>query len=172
MQRTSSVKIPRHLLYDSCHTKIYLTASVIALLQRVLEASVSINNESVAAIDQGVLVFVAIQEHDDESTATRMCERVIGYRIFADEVGKMNKSVVDVNGGVLLVPQFTLAADTKKGLRPNFSQAASPEHGTALFDYFLNKLNSKYAKVKSGKFGAHMQVHLINDGPVTFWLQL
>ena len=80
--------------------------------------------------------------------------------------------VVDVNGGVLLVPQFTLAADTKKGLRPNFSQAASPEHGTALFDYFLNKLNSKYAKVKSGKFGAHMQVHLINDGPVTFWLQL
>lgn len=172
MQRKSTVNLPRHPPYGSCYSKIFPAAIVIALLQRVLEASVSINNESVAAIDQGVLVFVAIQNHDDESTATRMCERVIAYRMFADDVGKMNKSVVDVKGGVLLVPQFTLAADTKKGLRPNFSLAASPEHGTALFDYFLNKLNSKYAKVKSGKFGAHMQVHLINDGPVTFWLQL
>jgi len=145
---------------------------VIVLLQRVLEASVAINSELVAAIGQGVLVFVAIQKHDDENTTTRMCQRVIGYRMFADDAGKMNNSVEDVNGGILVVPQFTLAADTNKGLRPNFSQAASPEQGTALFDYFLNKLNSKYGKVKSGKFGADMQVHLINDGPVTFWLQL
>ena len=145
---------------------------MIALLQRVLQASVSINKEVVAEIDQGVLVFVAIQKHDDENTATRMCERVINYRMFTDGCGKMNKSVVEINGEVLLVPQFTLAADTNKGMRPNFSRAAAPEQGEVLFDCYLNKLKLKYARVNAGKYGADMQVHLINDGPVTFWLQV
>ena len=145
---------------------------MIALLQRVLEASVSINQQSVAAIDHGLLVFAAIQKHDDEKTVMRMSERVIAYRMFADNAGKMNKNVEEVNGEVLAVPQFTLAANTNKGLRPNFSQAAAPEQGMELFAYFLNKLNSKYAKVKAGEFGADMQIHLINDGPVTFWLQI
>ena len=145
---------------------------MIALLQRVLQASVSINKEVVAEIDQGVLVFVAIQKHDDENTATRMCERVINYRMFTDSGGKMNKSVIEINGEVLLVPQFTLAADTSKGMRPNFSRAAAPEQGAVLFDCYLNKLKLKYARVNTGKYGADMQVHLINDGPVTFWLQV
>ena len=101
-----------------------------------------------------------------------MSERVIAYRMFADNAGKMNKNVEEVNGEVLAVPQFTLAANTNKGLLPNFSQAAAPEQGMELFAYFLNKLNSKYAKVKAGEFGADMQIHLINDGPVTFWLQI
>lgn len=144
---------------------------MIALLQRVLEASVTIDKEVVARIQQGTLVFVAIQKHDDNKTVQRMSERILAYRIFEDDSGKMNKSVMDIEGELLVVPQFTLAADTNKGLRPNFSKAASPEHGETMFDYFLNNLNSIYAKVKSGKFAADMKVQLINDGPVTFWLQ-
>ncbi len=145
---------------------------MIALLQRVLEASVSINQEAIAVIGQGLLIFLAIQKHDDENIATRMSERIINYRIFVDSTGNVNNSVADINGDLLIVPQFTLAADTSKGLRPGFSQAASPEQGMAIFDYFLNILNLKYAKVAAGRFGADMQVHLINDGPATFWLQV
>lgn len=145
---------------------------MIALLQRTLSASVFINGESVAAIKRGVLVFAAIQKHDDEAIAASMCERVLGYRIFADRNGKMNRNVVETKGGILVVPQFTLAADTGKGLRPSFSSAAAPAQGGALFAYFLGEMKSKYAKVEAGKFGADMQVHLVNDGPVTFWLQL
>lgn len=144
---------------------------VIALLQRVLEANVTINDEVVAEIRQGILVFVAFQKHDNKNAVQRMSERIIAYRIFADEKGKMNKSVKDIEGELLIVPQFTLAADTKKGLRPNFSQAASPDQGKMMFDYFLNISNAKYDKVKSGKFAAYMKIQLINDGPVTFWLQ-
>ena len=144
---------------------------MIALLQRVLEASVTIDKVVVARIKQGTLVFVAIQKHDDKKTVQRMSERILAYRIFADDSGKMNKSVMDIKGELLVVPQFTLAADTNKGLRPNFSQAASPKHGETMFDYFLNNLNSIYAKVKSGKFATDMKVQLNNDGPVTFWLQ-
>lgn len=145
---------------------------MIALLQRVNQASVYIENEMIAKINQGILVFLAIQKHDEESHALRMCERVLNYRIFADEIGKMNNNVVEANGEILVVPQFTLAADTAKGLRPNFSSAATPEEGRRLFDYFLDNLIGKYAKVCAGKFGADMQVQLINDGPVTFWLEL
>lgn len=145
---------------------------MIALLQRTHAASVSINEELVAKIDYGMLVFLAVQKHDDEVVAARLCERVLNYRIFADESGKMNRSVMDVRGGVLVVPQFTLAANTDKGLRPSFSSAASPEQGKFLFDYFLGEMRLEYATVKAGRFGADMQVQLINDGPVTFWLQL
>ena len=145
---------------------------MIVLLQRVLEASVAINNETIAAINHGILMFVAIQKHDDQYSIARMCERVLNYRIFADDKDKMNNNILDIAGEILVVPQFTLAADTRKGTRPSFSQAATPELSRELFDYFLNTLKSKYARVKSGEFGANMQVHLINDGPVTFWLQI
>ena len=145
---------------------------MIVLLQRVLEASVAINNETIATISHGILMFVAIQKHDDQYSISRMCERVLNYRIFADDEDKMNESILDVAGEILVVPQFTLAADTNKGTRPSFSQAATPELSRELFGYFLNTLKSKYARVKSGEFGANMQVHLINDGPVTFWLQI
>ena len=145
---------------------------MIALLQRVSHAYVEINNRNVGEIDVGLLVFLAIQKQDEQSTADQMLLRILAYRIFADDEGKMNKNVSEVNGGILLVPQFTLAADTKKGLRPNFSSAAGPDHGKALFDYFLDKLKAEYARVSSGRFGAEMQVHLVNDGPVTFWLEL
>ena len=145
---------------------------VIVLLQRVLEASVSINDETVAVINRGLLLLVGIEKKDNEDIIQRMSERVLAYRVFADSADKMNNSVVDVSGEILVVPQFTLAANTKKGLRPNFSSAAAPEHAKKLFDCFLNTLNSNYAKIESGKFAADMQVHLINDGPVTFWLEI
>ena len=144
---------------------------MIALLQRTRTASVSIDDQPIAAIDRGVLVFLAVQKHDDEAAAARLCRRVLGYRIFADEHGRMNRSVTDIKGGILVVPQFTLAAGTDKGLRPGFSSAAAPEQGKALFDYFLSEIRSEYAKVEAGRFGADMQVQLVNDGPVTFWLQ-
>lgn len=145
---------------------------MIALLQRVTHACVEIDNNIIGEIDVGVLVFLAIQKQDERTTAEEMLKRILAYRIFSDDEGKMNKNVSEVDGGVLLIPQFTLAADTKKGLRPNFSSAAGPDHGNVLFDYFLNKLKAEYAKVSSGKFGADMQVHLVNNGPVTFWLEL
>ncbi len=145
---------------------------MIVLVQRVLRASVEIDNEVYSAIDNGILLFVAIQKQDDMNIVSRMSEKVLAYRVFADEAGKMNKNVIEMKNSVLAVPQFTLAADTNKGLRPNFSQAAPPEQGNMLFDCFLNTLKSKYVKVKAGKFGADMQIHLINDGPVTFWLQI
>lgn len=145
---------------------------MIVLLQRVQTASVTIDDQQIAAIDYGVLLFVAIHKHDDEAVVARMCERILGYRMFADDDDKMNKNIIDIEGDILAVPQFTLAAETNKGMRPNFSPAAAPELGKGLFDYFLGTLKSKYARVKAGEFGANMQVHLTNDGPVTFWLQI
>ena len=145
---------------------------MIALLQRVISAKVEVDTQVIASIGQGALVFIAIQKQDNERTAVRMCERILGYRLFADDNNKMNNNVIEIEGEILAVPQFTLAADTSKGLRPNFSQAASPELGKVLFDYFLSTLKSKYARVKAGEFAADMKVQLINDGPVTFWLQI
>lgn len=145
---------------------------MIALLQRVLNASVMIDGDMVAATNNGLLIFLAIQKQDTEKSAVLMQQRILDYRMFADENDKMNKSVKQVNGDILVVPQFTLAADTTKGLRPNFSVAATPDHGERLFDYFLDKLKADYGKVSSGKFAADMQVHLVNDGPVTFWLEI
>ena len=145
---------------------------MIALLQRVRSASVDVNGECVARIDQGLLVYVALQSDDNEDILARMSERVLAYRMFADDADRMNRSVEHAGGEVLLVPQFTLAADTRKGLRANFSQAAPPARAAVLFDDFADKMKSRYAKVQTGVFGACMQVHSVNDGPVTFWLQL
>src|SRR3990167_2206100 len=117
-----------------------------------------------------MLVLVGVERDDDEPRAERLLERLLGYRVFPDAAGKMNLSVADIGGGVLLVPQFTLAADTNKGMRPSFTPAATPEQGKRLFEYLVNRARTQYASVESGVFGADMQVALTNDGPVTFWL--
>ena len=145
---------------------------MIALLQRVTSASVVVDNIKIADANAGVVVFLAVQKQDTERTAEQMQQRILAYRMFADDDNKMNKNVCEINGDILVVPQFTLAANTNKGLRPNFSSAATPDHGKRLFDYFLDKLKAEYARVSSGKFAANMQVHLVNDGPVTFLLKL
>lgn len=145
---------------------------MIALLQRVSNASVVIDNIKVAEANAGVLVFLAVQKQDTEKTAKQMQQRILSYRMFADDNDKMNKNICEIQGDILLVPQFTLAADTTKGLRPNFSSAATPDHAKRLFDYFLDILKAEYARVSAGKFAADMQVHLVNDGPVTFWLEI
>ena len=144
---------------------------MIALIQRVTEASVRVDRDQVGAIARGLLALVAVEAADTPATADRMLERLLGYRVFPDAEGRMNLSLRDIGGGLLLVPQFTLAADTRKGMRPSFSGAASPEHGRHLFDQLLEKARASHATVASGRFGADMQVALVNDGPVTFWLQ-
>ncbi len=144
---------------------------MIALLQRVLEASVHIGGERVAAIGPGLLVLVGVRPGDDEAASLRLLGRVLQYRVFADEAGKMNLSLVQTRGGLLLVPQFTLAADTHKGLRPGFSTAAPPDQGRRLFEFLVQRARDQYGSVETGVFGAHMQVSLTNDGPVTFWLE-
>ncbi len=141
---------------------------MIALLQRVTEANVSISNNKIASIGKGVLVFVGIERHDSEYQADRLISRILDYRIFDDADGKMNLSLTDIQGGLLLVPQFTLAADTKKGRRPSFTSAAHPSDAAKLFNYFCTQSKQVYSQVEMGKFGADMQVSLINDGPVTF----
>ena len=145
---------------------------MIGLLQRVSEASVTVNGEIIGAIEQGLMVLVGVERDDTEAQADRLLQRLLGYRVFADADDKMNLSLKAVQGGLLLVPQFTLAADTRKGARPGFSCAASPEHGQQLFDYFLAQAQQQYTNVASGCFGANMQVSLVNDGPVTFWLHV
>lgn len=145
---------------------------MIALLQRVSEAGVVVDGETVGVIGRGLLVLVGVESADNESVADRLLERLLNYRVFGDADGKMNLSVRDVGGGVLLVPQFTLAADTRKGLRPSFSSAAPPEQGRQLFDYLLGRARAVHAPVAQGRFGADMKVTLTNDGPVTFWLQV
>jgi len=145
---------------------------MIGLLQRVREASVTVDGEIVGVIEQGLMVLVGVERDDTETQADRLLQRVLGYRVFADADDKMNLSLKEVQGGLLLVPQFTLAADTRKGARPSFSCAASPEHGQRLFDYFLAQAQQQYTNVASGCFGANMQVSLVNDGPVTFWLHV
>ncbi len=145
---------------------------MIGLLQRVSEASVRIDGEMTGVIEQGLMVLVGVERGDTGVQADRLLQRLLTYRVFADADDKMNLSLKDIQGGLLLVPQFTLAADTRKGARPSFSCAASPEHGQRLFDYFLAQAQQQYTNVASGRFGADMQVSLVNDGPVTFWLQV
>jgi D-tyrosyl-tRNA(Tyr) deacylase len=144
---------------------------MIALIQRVVDSTVKIDGQTVGAIGPGLLALVAVRPTDNREDATRLLKRILHYRIFADEGGRMNRALVDVRGGLLLVPQFTLAADTRKGLRPGFSHAATPELGRQLFDLLLREANDRHAPVASGVFGAHMQVTLTNDGPVTIWLE-
>lgn len=144
---------------------------MIALLQRVESASVSVHGECVAEIGHGLLAMIGVEKHDDVAQAKRLVERILGYRIFNDDAAKMNLSVCDVDGSVLLVPQFTLAADTRKGMRPSFSSAADPDKGSALFDAVVDIMERNINRVQKGRFGADMRVQLVNDGPVTFWLQ-
>lgn len=144
---------------------------MIGLLQRVSSARVEVHSQTIAQINIGILVFIGIEKDDTRVKAERLLERLLGYRIFPDQTGKMNLSLTDIQGGLLLVPQFTLPADTKKGMRPSFSSAAAPETGMELFDYLLSRAKSAYRNVEVGIFGADMQVHLVNDGPVTFWLK-
>ncbi|HEY5683483.1 MAG TPA: D-aminoacyl-tRNA deacylase [Sulfuricaulis sp.] len=145
---------------------------MIGLLQRVRSARVEIENKTVGAIERGLLVLVGMEQGDDESRADRILERLLGYRVFPDAAGKMNLSVRDIGGGLLLVPQFTLAADTDKGMRPSFTPAAAPALGQRLFDYLVTQARTRHEPVGAGVFGADMQVTLTNDGPVTFWLDV
>jgi len=144
---------------------------MISLLQRVKQARVDVNGQTVGQINQGLLVFAGFEPSDNEAKVSHLLERILNYRVFADQDDKMNLSLRDIQGGLLLVPQFTLAADTTKGRRPSFTSAAPPEKGKALFDYLLDQAQRKYDQVASGCFGADMQVHLQNDGPVTFQLR-
>ena len=143
---------------------------MITLLQRVSEARVDIKNETVGRIGQGILVLVGVQADDDEAIAGAFVERLLNYRVFSDAEGKMNLSLRDIDGGLLLIPQFTLAANTKKGRRPSFTSAAPPDHGKHIFDYMVGVARRTHADVACGRFGADMQVSLTNDGPVTFIL--
>ncbi|MEM7208515.1 MAG: D-aminoacyl-tRNA deacylase [Pseudomonadota bacterium] len=145
---------------------------MIGLLQRVTEASVDIAGKRVAEIEHGLMVLVGVERDDTEAQADRLLERLLGYRVFSDADDKMNLSLRDTQGGLLLVPQFTLPADTKKGTRPGFSTAAAPQLGETLFDYIVERAKGEHPRVGCGVFGADMQVGLINDGPVTFWLQV
>ena len=144
---------------------------MIALIQRVTEASVTSAGETLGAIGPGLVALVAVERGDGEAQAARLAEKVVSYRVFADAAGRMNLSLKDTGGGLLAVPQFTLAADTDSGLRPSFSNAASPEEGERLFDQAVKNLKALITQVQSGRFGADMQVRLVNDGPVTFWLR-
>lgn len=145
---------------------------MIGLLQRVSEARVTVAGEVVGAIGRGLLVLVGMERGDGEAQAERLLERILAYRVFPDSEGKMNLSLRNIGGGLLLVPQFTLAADTHKGTRPSFTPAAEPQTGVHLFDYLLQRAWETHPDVQSGRFGADMQVSLTNDGPVTFWLQV
>lgn len=145
---------------------------MIGLLQRVTHASVAVNGKDTGTIGKGLLVLVGVEKEDTEAAAERLLDKLLGYRVFPDNDGKMNRSLTDIDGDLLLVPQFTLPADTRKGLRPSFSSAAPPAQGRALFDYLLRYAREKHHDVQAGIFGADMQVTLTNDGPVTFWLKI
>lgn len=153
---------------------------MIALIQRVSSASVVVDGETVGAIDRGLLALTAVQPGDDEAAVLRMADKLCRYRVFADEAGKMNRSLADIEGDLLLVSQFTLAADTRAGLRPSFSSAAPPELARRLFDELVTACRARLSgagarvgpKVETGRFGADMKVSLVNDGPVTFWLEV
>jgi D-aminoacyl-tRNA deacylase len=145
---------------------------VIGLLQRVDGASVEIDGCEVARIGKGLLVLVGVERGDDEATADRLLERLVSYRVFADAEGRMNLSALEAGGGLLLVPQFTLAADTSKGLRPGFSRASPPGDAERLFGYMAKRAENRLPGAQSGRFGASMRVSLVNDGPVTFWIRV
>lgn len=143
---------------------------MIGLLQRVASASVRVDGETVGEIGQGLLVFVGVEKDDREANAERLLERLLGYRVFPDTGGRMNLSLRDIRGGLLLVPQFTLAADTRKGTRASFTPAAAPADGERLFELLCERARAAWRDTRTGRFGADMQVSLVNDGPVTFWL--
>ena len=144
---------------------------MIGLLQRVSEASVRVDGREVAGIGRGLLVLVGVRRGDGEHDAARLAERLLGYRVFADAAGRMNRSLADTGGALLLVPQFTLAANTRKGTRASFTGAAAPEEGRRLFDELVARARALHADVATGEFGADMRVSLVNEGPVTFWLE-
>ena len=143
---------------------------MIALIQRVLSARVDVGDELVGRIGPGLLALIAVQPDDGEAQSRRMLERLLGYRVFADHTGRMNRSLAETHGGLLLVSQFTLAADTRSGMRPGFSTAATPEQGRIWFDRLVELARDAHPGVETGRFGAHMMIQLVNDGPVTFWL--
>ena len=143
-----------------------------ALIQRVTSASVVVDGETVGEIGQGILLFLGVEKHDDAPLAERMLNKILKYRIFEDESGRMGQSLKDTQGGLLVVSQFTLAADTKKGTKPSFSSAASPEQGLAIYECFVEKARRSHNSVATGQFGADMKVSLLNDGPVTFMVEL
>lgn len=143
---------------------------MITLLQRVAEARVEVDSKIIATIAQGILVLVGVQADDDKSIARNYVDRLLNYRVFSDSEGKMNLSLKDIDGGLLLVPQFTLAANTRKGRRPSFTSAANPAHGRQIFENMVEYAQLAHAQVECGQFGADMQVHLVNDGPVSFIL--
>ncbi|MGE9553782.1 D-aminoacyl-tRNA deacylase [Erwinia amylovora] len=145
---------------------------MIALIQRALSASVTVAGETLGEIGPGLLILLGVEKGDDRQKAQRLCERVLGYRIFSDEQGKMNLNVQQAGGSLLVVSQFTLAADTQKGMRPSFSGGAEPTEAERLYEYFVSCCREKGIKTDTGRFAADMQVALINDGPVTFWLQV
>ncbi|HOY22795.1 MAG TPA: D-aminoacyl-tRNA deacylase [Cellvibrio sp.] len=145
---------------------------MLGLIQRVKRASVDVNNECVGEIGQGILLLLGIEKTDTQSTADKLIDKVLAYRIFADEQNKMNRNVQQIDGGVLVVSQFTLAADTQKGLRPSFSCAMPPAEAEQLYNYFVMAMREKHEKLATGIFGADMQVSLVNDGPVTFMLKM
>lgn len=143
---------------------------MIALIQRVSRAHVEVDGETVGAIGHGLLALVAVQPDDGEAQTRRLLERLLGYRVFGDEQDRMNRSLKDTGGGLLLVSQFTLAADTRSGMRPSFTSAAPPEQGRRWFERLVQLARETHPGVETGRFGAHMEIHLVNDGPVTFWL--
>ena len=145
---------------------------MIGLLQRVTQAKVEVSGELVSEVSKGLLILLGVERDDSEKQADRLLERLLGYRVFEDESGRMNLSLRDIQGGMLIVPQFTLPADTQKGTRPSFTPAASPEEGERLYNYFVKQAKAQHADIATGQFGADMQVSLVNDGPVTFWLQV
>ncbi len=145
---------------------------MIALLQRVSEAAVETEGEVIGRIGAGILALIGVQPQDDEAVMQRLLTRILGYRIFDDHQGRMNLSLSDTGGGLLLVPQFTLAADTRKGMRPGFSTAAPPALGQRLFEAMVAAAHERHVPVAAGRFGADMRVSLVNEGPATFWLQV
>lgn len=144
---------------------------MITVIQRVSSASVTVDRHLIGQIDQGIVALIAVEKNDNAQTANRLLQRILTYRIFADDSDRMNLSLQDINGGLLLIPQFTLAADTDKGNRPSFSYAAAPELGRQLFDFLREQALTTYSKVQFGRFGADMKIALVNDGPVTFMLR-
>ncbi len=144
---------------------------MIGLLQRVTRAAVEVEGREIGAIGRGLVVLVGVERGDGEAQVERLLERLLGYRVFPDAEGRMNRSVADIGGGLLLVPQFTLPADTKKGMRPSFTPAAAPDEGARLFERLVAQARTRHPTVATGVFGADMQVALVNDGPVTFWLR-
>lgn len=145
---------------------------MLSLIQRVTHASVTVNNDQIANIAQGIMALICIEEKDGQKEYDKMAHKLLNQRIFEDDNGKLNKSLIDINGELLLVPQFTLAADTDRGLRPSFSDACPPHIAKAKFAEFHSEISQKYARIQQGQFGANMQVSLTNDGPITLWLKV